>query len=174
MSSSESAVEHGTKKIVLRSSNGELFEVEEAVAVKSQTIKHMIEDDCAYTVIPIPNVTGAILSKVLEYCKRHVDACAPASASNTDDKPSSTAVSDAELKDFDSEFIKVDHSTLFDIILAANYLNIKCLLDLTTQAAADMIEDKTPEEVRKIFNIENDFTPEEEEQVRMENQWAFE
>jgi hypothetical protein len=33
---------------------------------------------------------------------------------------------------------------------------------------------KTPEEIRKTFNIKNDFTPEEEEEVRKENQWAFE
>ncbi|KAL3634325.1 SKP1-like protein 3 [Castilleja foliolosa] len=83
MSLSESAVESGTKKtVLLRSSDGEVFEVEEAVAVESQTIKHMIEDDCAYSVIPLHNVTGVILSKVIEYCKRHVDA----SAAKTDDK----------------------------------------------------------------------------------------
>ncbi|KAL3634337.1 SKP1-like protein 1A [Castilleja foliolosa] len=168
--SSESAVENITKKIVLRSSDGELFEVEEAVAVESETIKHMIEDDCAYTVIPIHNVTGATLSKVIEYCKRHVDA----SASKTDDKTSSTPVSDDELKAFDTDFVKVDQSTLFDLILAANYLNVKSLLDLGCQTVADMIKDKSPEEVRKIFNIKNDFTPEEEEEVRKENQWAFE
>lgn len=37
-----------------------------------------------------------------------------------------------------------------------------------------MIKGKTPEEIRKTFNIKNDFTPEEEEEVRRENQWAFE
>jgi S-phase kinase-associated protein 1 len=37
-----------------------------------------------------------------------------------------------------------------------------------------MIKGKTPDEIRKKFNIENDFTPEEEEEVRRENQWAFE
>lgn len=37
-----------------------------------------------------------------------------------------------------------------------------------------MIKGKTPDEIRKIFNIKNDFTPEEEEEVRRENQWAFE
>ena len=39
---------------------------------------------------------------------------------------------------------------------------------------ANMIKGKTPEEIRKTFNIRNDFTPEEEEEVRRENQWAFE
>ncbi|CAK9153977.1 unnamed protein product [Ilex paraguariensis] len=57
---------------------------------------------------------------------------------------------------------------------AANYLNIKSLLDLTCQTVADMFKGKTPEEIRKTFNIENDFTPEEEEEVRRENAWTFE
>ncbi|KAM7518402.1 hypothetical protein LguiB_017364 [Lonicera macranthoides] len=38
-------------------SNGEVFEVDETVALESQTIKHMIEDDCADNGIPLPNVT---------------------------------------------------------------------------------------------------------------------
>lgn len=35
-----------------------------------------------------------------------------------------------------------------------------------------MIKGKSPEEIRKTFNITNDFTPEEEEQIRRENEWA--
>ncbi|KAK9070870.1 hypothetical protein SSX86_009438 [Deinandra increscens subsp. villosa] len=152
-----------SKVIVLKSSDGETFEVEEAVALESQTIKHMIEDDCADTSIPLPNVTSKILSKVIEYCKKHVET------SKTDEK-----ASEDDLKSFDAEFVKVDQGTLFDLILAANYLNIKSLLDLTCQTVADMIKGKTPEEIRKTFNIKNDFTPEEEEEVRRENAWAFE
>ncbi|KAL5541267.1 hypothetical protein UlMin_042489 [Ulmus minor] len=125
----------------------------------------MIEDNCAYNGIPLPNVTSKILSKVIDYCKKHVetpklDECA-------------TTVDD-ELKAWDADFFKVDQATLFDLILAANYLNIKSLLDLTCQIVADMIEGKTPEEIRKTFNIKNDFTPEEEDEVSGENQWAFE
>ena len=151
------------KKITLKSSDGEAFEVDEAVALESQTIKHMIEDDCADSGIPLPNVTSKILAKVIEYCKKHVEAA------NPEDKPS-----EDDLKAWDAEFVKVDQATLFDLILAANYLNIKSLLDLTCQTVADMIKGKTPEEIRKTFNIKNDFTPEEEEEVRRENQWAFE
>jgi S-phase kinase-associated protein 1 len=47
-------------------------------------------------------------------------------------------------------------------------------LDLTCQAAADMIKGRTLEEIWKIFNIKNDFSLEEEEEVRRKNQWAFE
>jgi S-phase kinase-associated protein 1 len=35
-----------------------------------------------------------------------------------------------------------------------------------------MIRGKSPEEIRKTFNIVNDFTPEEEAAIRRENEWA--
>ncbi|KAL6561037.1 SKP1-like protein 4 [Orobanche gracilis] len=165
MSSSEQKV------ILLKSSDGEVFEVEERVAVKSQTIKHLIEDDCADNAIPLPNVTSNILAKVIEYCKYHVDHDAEAKFDDvykTADKGSKD-----ELKDFDEEFVKVDQDTLFDVILAANYLNIKSLLDLMCGTVANMIRGKTPEEIRKTFHIKNDYTPEEEAEVRRENAWAF-
>ncbi|KAG1360986.1 hypothetical protein COCNU_09G004490 [Cocos nucifera] len=55
------------KKITLKSLDGEIFEVEETMAVESQTIKCMIEDDCTGNGILLPNVTSKILSKVIEY-----------------------------------------------------------------------------------------------------------
>lgn len=88
--------------------------MDEAVAVESQTIKHMIEDDCVDNVIPIPNVTGKILSKVIEYCKKHVDAAAASASTKAEDK---VASADDDLKSFDADFVKVDQATLFDLIL---------------------------------------------------------
>ena len=67
------AAEEGEKKMItLKSSDGEEFQVEEAVAMESQTIRHMIEDDCADNGIPLPNVDSKVLSKVIEYYKKHV------------------------------------------------------------------------------------------------------
>ena len=88
--------------------------------------------------------------------------------------------------------LQVDQGTLFELILAANYLDIKVtsvlrynrhvrsllsyqgLLDVTCKTVANMIKGKTPEEIRKTFNIKNDFTQAEEEQVRKENEWCEE
>eukprot|EP00892_Ulva_mutabilis_P003803 jgi/Ulvmu1/1795/UM119_0013.1 len=78
-----------------------------------------------------------------------------------------------EVKAFNKEFLPSDNGQLFELILAANYLNIKSLLDITCQAVAEQIRGKTPQQIRDNFGIENDFTPEEEEEVRRENQWAF-
>jgi len=36
-----------------------------------------------------------------------------------------------------------------------------------------MMKGKTPEEIREIFHIKNDLTKEEEDEIRRENQWAF-
>ncbi|KAL1215743.1 SKP1-like protein 4 [Cardamine amara subsp. amara] len=154
------------KMIMLKSSDGESFTIEEVVAVQSETIKCLIEDGCADTEIPIPNVTGKIMAYVIEYCKKHVVVVVDGESSSSSD--------DELVKKWDAEFIaEKDQATIFDLILAANYLNIKSLLDLTCQNVADMIKGKTPEEIRTVFNIVNDFTPEEEEAVRKENQWAF-
>jgi S-phase kinase-associated protein 1 len=48
------------------------------------------------------------------------------------------------------------------------------MLDLLCKTVAEMIRGKTPEQIRAHFNIVNDFTPEEEEQVRRENEWCEE
>ncbi|KAI4389989.1 hypothetical protein MLD38_002148 [Melastoma candidum] len=109
--------------------------------------------------LPLPTIHSKILSLVIEYCKKHVHA-------------SSSLNPDEELMSWDKDFVKLEKDALFDLIQAANYLNIKGLLDLTCQTVADMIKGKTPAEVKEFFNIKNDFTLEEEEEVTRENQWA--
>lgn len=122
--------------------------------------------------VPLPNVSAKILAKVIEYCQEHVKNAATKEA--TKDDAAKTTKAEDEIKAWDTEFCKVDQSTLFELILAANYLNMKSLLDLTCFTVASMIKGKTPEQIRETFGIENDFTPEEEEEVKRENQWAFE
>lgn len=110
-----------SKKIILESSEGKSFEVDEAVALECQTIKNMIEDDCTDGGIPLANVNSATLSKVIDYCKKHVEAAAAAEA-NAGDKDIYGANKDIELKTWDEEFVKVDQPLLFDLMLVSHAL----------------------------------------------------
>merc|ERR1712070_316405 len=134
--------------VKLKSKQEEVFEVEKEVACRSVTVKNMVDDTGLDTPVPLPMVDSKILIKVIEYCKYHHKA--------------------------EQESLPADDETLFNLILAANYLDIKTLLDLTCKTVADEIKGKTPEEIRIRFNIKNDFTPEEEEEVKRENAWCEE
>ncbi|KAG6637400.1 hypothetical protein CIPAW_11G175900 [Carya illinoinensis] len=141
----------------LNSKDDETFEVEEAVAVKSQIIKYMVEDGVSNGTIPLPNVDGKTLASVLQWCEKHADP----------------TVTEDELNKYDASFIDVDQAVLYDLLLAANYLNIEEFLKLAFKRVVDMIKGKSPDEIRTAFNIKNDFTPEEQEEVRKESAWAF-
>ncbi|KAL2245954.1 UNVERIFIED_CONTAM: SKP1-like protein 20 [Sesamum indicum] len=65
-------------------------------------------------------------------------------------------------------------SVLFDVVSATNYLDIKGLLDLVFQEIANRMQNKSVKWVRKTLCIENDFTPEEEEQIKRDHAWAWE
>lgn len=81
---------------------------------------------------------------------------------------------DNKLTDWEKEFCNLPHDDLFNLILASNYVEFQELLDVTCQVVAEMIKGKTVEEIRKVFGVENDFTPEEYEQVKKENEWIEE
>ena len=158
--------------VTLQSLDDQEFRITVKTAKMSDTIKNLIEDAGTDLPIPLPNVTGKILKKVVEYCVYHTDNPTPVSAATAAAAGEEKRTDD--LCTWDIDFCKVDQPTLFELILAANYLDIKGLLDATCKTVANMIKGKTPEEIRKTFNIVNDFTPEEEEQVRKENEWCEE
>ncbi|KAF8386240.1 hypothetical protein PRIPAC_75382 [Pristionchus pacificus] len=112
--------------------------------------------------IPLPNVEGAVLEKVLEWCNQH----------KNDPAPQEEEEENHDVPECDKEFLKVEQKILFDLMLASNYMDIKGLMDSVAKMIASMIKGKTTEEIRATFNIVNDFTPEEEEKIRKENAWA--
>ena len=145
--------------IKLQSSDNVEISVEREVAERSILIKNLmgdIGDQAINDIIPISEVNETVLNKVFEWCRHH-----------RADPPAST-----DMDEWDQKFMQVDQEMLFEIILAANYPDIKALLDVGCKMVANMIKGKSPEEIRKTFNIQNDFTPEEEDEIRRENEWA--
>eukprot|EP00349_Pseudokeronopsis_sp_Brazil_P001116 CAMPEP_0202963124 /NCGR_PEP_ID=MMETSP1396-20130829/7122_1 /ASSEMBLY_ACC=CAM_ASM_000872 /TAXON_ID= /ORGANISM="Pseudokeronopsis sp., Strain Brazil" /LENGTH=93 /DNA_ID=CAMNT_0049684091 /DNA_START=272 /DNA_END=550 /DNA_ORIENTATION=+ len=53
----------------------------------------------------------------------------------------------------------------YDLISAANYLDIKNLVELGCAKVGAMMKGKGIKELRKMFGIVNDFTPEEERTI---------
>ena len=139
-----------TVKVITK--DGQTFVLTEKQAFQCETIKNLVEDGLASVdEIPLPEIDGKTFTTVVEYCRYYVD--------QTEDE------------EWNSQFCQMETSELFDVILASNYLDNKKLLDTCCTAVANMIKGKTPDEIRKVFNIEKDFTEEEEQAILKENEW---
>lgn len=112
--------------VLLTTSDNEHFTVDRDVAERSVLIKQMIEDiGETDQPIPLPNVSSSVLAKVLEYCSHHRNDL-PTTSDDADEMRRRAT----DISEWDAKFIQVDQEMLFEIILAANYLDIKSLLDI--------------------------------------------
>jgi S-phase kinase-associated protein 1 len=117
--------------------------------------------------IQLPNVKAVVLAKVIEYCEHY---------KLEEMTPITTPLKSSKIEDlvqtWYADYVKLEQVLLFELVTAANFMDIKPLLDLTCLAVSVMIKGKSAVELRSIFNLSNEFTPEEEAQVREENKWA--
>ena len=155
--------------VILRSAEGTDFKVSRGVALMSALVKNMLEgsDESEEINVPLPLVKNDILERVISFCVHHEN-----SPMAEIDKPLKSSNMSENVDEWDAKFIDQPQDIIFELILAANYMDIKSLLDLSCAKVATFVRGKTPEEIRRTFNIVNDFTPEEEAQVREENKWC--
>ena len=106
--------ESGLEMVSLRSKEGDIFQVHRNVACKSIIIKEIVDDSGAASEIPLPTIKTKVLSEVLNYCKFG-------------------SQSTFLLSKWDANYIRnIGPELLKDLKKAANYLDIKALLDLTS------------------------------------------
>ncbi|CAG2163601.1 unnamed protein product [Oppiella nova] len=142
------------------------------VAKLSITVKDLIESTGDFSKpVPLVQVSGKIMDKIIEYLNHHIDD--PIDEMDSDDEDANDLKRSDLINEWDKTFMKgMDRETLFDLLLAANYLDIKALLDLGCKTAANQIKGKTPEEVQQLWGIECDLTDEEIHELKKENAWA--
>eukprot|EP00040_Diaphanoeca_grandis_P010149 m.51971 g.51971 ORF g.51971 m.51971 type:complete len:178 (+) comp21526_c0_seq1:1511-2044(+) len=158
-------------QVILTSSDNKQVKLPAKHAKMMATIRHMLEDlgdDDNEEPIPTPTITHEILVKVAAYCAKHEDD--PVDLSEEDE----IRLREKKISGWDQEFVDVPLKVLFEMILAANFLDFKPMLNLTCKAVAEMIKGKSPDEVKTIFGIEGDFTDEEKARVLEENPWLKE
>jgi len=172
MAESKTTEEANKKMIKLKSSDDQIIEVPEEVAKVSATIRDMLAalqgaDESPDTTddapIPLPKVTSNILTEVMKWCEQHVGD------PEVDKEVDLDEDEDYDFPDWDEDYIDgLEEDVLFEVILAADFLNIKMLLDLGCKRVANILKNMSVEEIRKKYNIKNDFPPEEYERLKKE------
>jgi S-phase kinase-associated protein 1 len=77
------------------------------------------------------------------------------------------------LTPFDQRFLaSMDVPILIEVTKAANYLGIERLLDLCCRGIASQMRGLSAEGIRQKFGIKNDFTPEEEANLKRYAAWT--
>ena len=112
------------------------------------------EDNLTNTDIPCPKVSTNILENVIKYCTHYKNV----EAMNEITTPFSNRETLKEIvrQDWYVKFVSeedMEREMLFDLVAAANYMNIQPLLDLSLLAIGVRIKGKSVDEMRSIFNI---------------------
>ena len=120
------------------SKEGDVFDVPVVVAKMSKLVETTIDDDGDDEVqeIPLPNVKATVLSKVIEYCTHYKME----EAMNSIQTPLKSSKIEEVVQKWYADFVKVEQVLLFELVTAANFMDIKPLLDLTCLAVAVMIK----------------------------------
>lgn len=136
------------------SSDNIIFDVSENVAKYSEVWKDMVEicngDD--EEVIPISNIDSSILSWIMEWLQ-HQEVIEEEEEEDTKERRTDN------ISEWDIAFIKrstnnlKDLQTLFDILVAGGYLDIKKLRKVCIKTIANIIKGKNPQEIRNTFTI---------------------
>ncbi len=127
----------------------------------SNTLQGLVQcvDGSNVAVVPLTAMTSDVFAKVAGYCER-LDA--------------GVRVVDELAAEYDAAPREAARmAVLFDVIKAADYLDIQPLVDDACQVVANMIQGRSPEDIREMCGISNDLSPEEEEAIKHENRWAF-
>jgi S-phase kinase-associated protein 1 len=124
--------------VKLLASDGEVVTVNISVAQTFDAVKETLQawqstGPVPGAAFPVGEVESPILAKAIEFATYHHMA---------------ESTPEESVAEWVKQFIDVDQGTLFHLILAANLLGHKVLLDAGCKAVADMIKGKTPEEIR--------------------------
>ena len=113
------------KNIALKTYEGEIIKVDEALVNVSPTLKCLIDENGTKNVISLPDISSKTISKIIKYAKKHAEFDATAGMNSMSDKES--------IKAWDAEYMKVDTDTLYYLILVSymfSSLNVSCI-DIT-------------------------------------------
>ena len=160
-------MEDQNKIIKIRSEDGKVVELSKKAAERSEILKGMIEDYPDDTELQVKSIKGDALMKIKEYLEHYED-----SPPKEVGKPLKSTDFKECVDEWDYNFIgKVDdNETLENLILAANFLNIRPLLILLAAKIAWKIKGVNTQTIRNVFGIK-DLNEEERKQFKADKDY---
>jgi S-phase kinase-associated protein 1 len=123
------------------------FTLSKKAASLSGFLQTIIKSDQEVTEIEV-DIEAVVLRKITEYLVHH-----DGKASNKIQTPLRTTNLKSLISSWDDEFIEsFDRDNLIKLVNASNYFNINCLLYLGCAKIATQVKDKTPSEIKTLFN----------------------
>jgi len=143
--------EEVSKPLKLTSKDKKEFTVDRKHAFISTLVKTSLETDDTSQEVPIPGVAGNILELVVQYMTHHKGTEPPLVEKPLRSKLMKDVVSDK----WDAEYIDRigdNLQQLYDLILAANYMDVKSLLHLGCAKVASLIKGQPLEKIKEILD----------------------
>lgn len=144
------------RKVILQDRNQNEYEVDYDVAIMCETIKALMptedeeeeEENLSTTPIPLPAVEAQHLQLIIDWCKHELE---------------SKDVKEDLKKKWNTEFFQEkDDTTIFAIILGANYLDCKELLKAGVYHVAGILHKLTPKQIWERYNPDKPLPTKEE------------
>ena len=148
---------HEKETITLISSDSNSVDIKTKAALRSNLLKNLIEDYPSGN-YPINEVNYDTLLKIKDYLEHYEDS-EPKEISQPLPKKDFIDCVD----NWDYDYININEEKIFEIMIAANFMDIQPLLDLTCAKIASEIKGKNEEEIRRLFKFEKDSDEDGEE-----------
>ncbi|CAL8137713.1 unnamed protein product [Orchesella dallaii] len=136
-----------TFSIPIMNSEGEIFELDVQIIRCCTTLKTMLDDldifeqeDVNDFVIPLANINAPILRMIIKWLNHEFV------------QPYWKGITN-EMKEWDANFLRVHKETLVKLTVAAHFLGIDRLAEITRNTVAGMIKGKTDDEIQGILNV---------------------
>lgn len=183
-------------KVFLLTEDGEQLPVDESLVLHSGLLYRLyrsddLGDDSEGVCIPLTSVSSPILLLAMELSQllHSIHQCACPKQKNDQENMSidmivqqrtcSSWIADCRERPEShshpliSEFFQsIDQKTLVDLINLSNFFEFAEGIELGCKHVALMIRGKSPRDIRRLFHIECDFTPQEIEQMKAKNEWT--
>ena len=154
--------------ITVQTKEGKEVPIKKSAAMLSNLLKKYIEQDKVQEApISLTEVDEKIIDKIYEYLD-HFNGQMPKDI----EKPLQTNDMKNATDEWSSNFVdKIPLDDLINLTTAASYMEISTLIDLCCAKIACMCQEKSEEEIFRVFNINETFTEEEKQELRNENKW---